>query len=423
VNDFDDLDVLERELGPSLRVALQGAASRITDEPRRAQGLRPDAVDVVPVLQVVRTRSIDAPPIEVPPATATRGHRWRTLAAVAAAVLLLAVGTVVVVARDDPALETSVAALPGARAEGASADGAEELARAFLGAYAAFDADRAKALLTPSALAAEWGSPAEFRRELELLQATGYQQTILDPSPHARPGSDGCDAYDFVAHKETLSSGRLIVYCTYVYNELRADAIRRGPFGGGPFGEAYWAFVVDHGRIVSAENRVPKRNDYDGNVWRQFRSWVSSAYPQDAAAMYRGEQREHWKRTAESVRLWDQHTREYVAIGAPYIERAEKICAAARARFLNSVDPAPTFDSIESYTEYLKAVAPFLQEVLVELRAVPPPEPFRAEFERAYAGGDALVQAFRGGELPDPGNGASFTGQPGLRECNFDPFR
>jgi hypothetical protein len=259
--------------------------------------------------------------------------------------------------------------------------------------------------------------------ELQLLQATGYQLAILDPSPHARPGSDGCDAYDFVVDKKTIAPGRLIVYCTYQYNELRADEIRRGPFGGSAFGDAYWAFVVDNGRIVSAQNRMPERNPFDGNVWQPFRRWVSSAYPHDAAAMYQGANRSEWKRTERSVRLWDRHTREYVAIGAPYIERVEKICAAARARFLDSVAPAPTFDSIETYTKYLVTVAPFLEEVLVELRSVPPPEPFRAEFERAYAAGDALVRAFRSGDVGRQDDGFSFVTQPGLRDCNFDPFR
>jgi hypothetical protein len=34
VNDFSDLDELERELGPSLRLALRRAADQITDDPQ-----------------------------------------------------------------------------------------------------------------------------------------------------------------------------------------------------------------------------------------------------------------------------------------------------------------------------------------------------------------------------------------------------
>src|SRR5262249_42441135 len=210
-------------------------------------------------LRTVRPRQIAEPPTEILVTATPATHRWRKITGVAAAIVLIAVGVVVAVTRDDPSPVPEVAARVGALVEGPSAEEAEGLARSFLDAYGAFDAERALTLLTERAVAAEWGTPANFRRELELLQATGYQQTILDPSPHARPGSDGCDAYDFIVYKKTLSPGRLIVYCTYTYNELRSEGIGRGPY------QAYWAVLVDSGRIVSAENRRPKRNAFDGS--------------------------------------------------------------------------------------------------------------------------------------------------------------
>ena len=69
--------------------------------------------------------------------------------------------------------------------------------------------------------------------------------------------------------------------------------------------------------------------------------------------------------------------------------------------------------------------AAFLEEALTELRAVPPPEAFRVQFEGAYALGDQFVGLLRGEEPADPG--ASWVsvrhalgGQPGLSECTFN---
>ena len=343
-----------------------------------------------------------------------RRSRHRIAVAAAAAVLLVAVGAVVGVTRNDPAPAILVAAT------GTRAEAAEEVARGFLDAYGAFDADRAMNFLTERAVAAEWGSPAEFRLELELLQASGWKQTIRDQTmPEPPPGSDGCDAY-----KKQSAPGRLIVYCTYGYSALRSDAIGRGPYG-----DVYWAFVVDNGRIVSAENRIDKARDiFPDQMWEPFRRWVSSAYPQDAAAMYQDTNRSdwNWKRSAESVRLWDQHTREYVAIGAPYIARAEAICTAAHARLKDTLGPYPINANVDAHAAYEAMAAPFLEEALTELRAVPPPEAFRDQFEQAYALGDQFVRLLRG-QAPAGGPGSNWRdvrhalgGQPGLSECTFN---
>jgi hypothetical protein len=372
-------------------------------------------------LHVVGTMSIDGKPTEtLRTVTATRRHRWRTITGVAAAILLIAVGAVVVVARNDPPLETSVAANAGA-----SAEKAEEVARGFLDAYGAFDADRAMTFLTEHAVAAEWRTPAKFRLELMLLQASGWKQTISHPYtaahagdvPPPPPGRDGCEPYNFGADKKELAAGRLTVRCTYTYHGLRSDAIERGPYEG-----AYWAIIVDKGRIVSAENRIDTGLDgFDDEMWRPFRRWVSSAYPQDAAAMYQGNNRSGWKRSEESVRLWDQHTREFVAIGAPYIARAEAICAAAHDRLETTSDPPPTgpFDAnVDAYEAYDAMSARILEEALAELRAVPPPEAFRVQFQQAYALGDNLVGLLRN----EPGDALdvhAFGAQPGLGQCRM----
>jgi hypothetical protein len=113
-------------------------------------------------LRVVWPGHIDELPTEIVATPTPTTHRWRTITGVAAAVVLIAVGVVVGVLKDDPSPEPQVAARVGARAEGASAEEAEELARGFLDAYGAFDAERPLTLLTERAVAAEWGTPAAF---------------------------------------------------------------------------------------------------------------------------------------------------------------------------------------------------------------------------------------------------------------------
>jgi hypothetical protein len=46
-------------------------------------------------------------------------------------------------------------------------------------------------------------------------------------------------------------------------------------------------------------------------MWEPFAEWVSTNHPEDVAAMYKGDFRDY-QLTPESIRLWEQHTREYV---------------------------------------------------------------------------------------------------------------
>jgi hypothetical protein len=313
----------------------------------------------------------------------------------------------------------ALAARPAVASDGRAS--AEEVARGFLDAYGAFDADRAMTFVTKHALAAEWGTPADFRLELKLLEATGWRQTIRDQTkPAPPPGRDGCEVYDFAAHQtKDARPRRLTVRCHYEYHGLRSDEVGRAPYG-----DHYWNIVVHKGRIVSVEDRGPSTPDmFDVVVWKPFRRWVRSAYPKDAAAMYQGTKRFEWKRTLESVRLWDQHSREYVAAGVPYIDRAHAICAAAHDRLAVEFGPSPGESgetSPASWQTYFIAAADILDETLAELRAVPPPEPFREEFEYSYSVGDQVVRQLRGEGDGDQGAIHWFGGTPGLHACTFE---
>jgi hypothetical protein len=123
VTDFDDLDDLERELGPSMRVApLRPAAAQITEaglsvSPRLFvfEIADPGRVDSAAAdFDALRKGRGSAKAIEVTdnrptPGGAPSRHWWRiTTAATAAAQALIAGGTLVLTGRDDASDETRV---------------------------------------------------------------------------------------------------------------------------------------------------------------------------------------------------------------------------------------------------------------------------------------------------------------------------
>jgi WD40 repeat protein len=112
VTDFGDLDALERELGPSLRVALRRAAAEITEEhqPRApwlsrngpaASGARFD--DAAGNLEVLEPEGSEVMIVDFEPAPDKRAgrRRWLVIAAAAAALVLIAGSMLVWAATND----------------------------------------------------------------------------------------------------------------------------------------------------------------------------------------------------------------------------------------------------------------------------------------------------------------------------------
>jgi hypothetical protein len=52
--------------------------------------------------------------------------------------------------------------------------------------------------------------------------------------------------------------------------------------------------------------------EYASQMWYPFKEWVSTNYPQDFAVMYEETSIGDYALTEDSIRLWKQHTREYV---------------------------------------------------------------------------------------------------------------
>jgi hypothetical protein len=265
------------------------------DPARRAvAGAHIDAADY---LDALRTRSTTVTLINTEPTpTRTPRRRWPvvTAAAAAAAAVAVVVGVLVLIARDDN--EPQVPTGPTPTTTDPAATAAEQIARDFLAAYAAFDADRALSYLTDAAVATTAGRPSgantrdEFRLELALLEAQGYSETITGCEPRAD------------------SSSGTTVRCSYDFHGIRSDEM-----GLGPYSDNYWELTVRDGIIVSATNNIADAtNGFSEQVWTPFAEWVAATYPDDVVTMYASGSQTDFRLSAESIRLWEQRSREYV---------------------------------------------------------------------------------------------------------------
>lgn len=165
-----------------------------------------------------------------------------------------------------------------------------EVAQNFFAAYGAFDADRAITYLADDADLSGIGAQGirEFRLLLSYLEAIRYRQlhtSCVDV------GSSGLETY---------------VHCTYDFHSNGSDQIGKGPYSGTSI-----HFTVSEGKIVRA-SMYWELGKYASQMWYPFKEWVSTNYPKDLAVMYDETSTGDYALTVESIRLWKQHTREYL---------------------------------------------------------------------------------------------------------------
>jgi hypothetical protein len=184
--------------------------------------------------------------------------------------------------------ETTAPAKPATVAPGDAK--ALEVAANFFAAYGAFDADRAITYLADDVDLSGIGAKGirEFRLLLSYLEAVEYRQlhiSCLDV------GSSALETY---------------VHCTYDFHSNGSDQIGRGPYSGTSI-----HFTVSEGKIVRA-SMYWELGKYASQMWYPFKEWVSTNYPKDVAVMYDETSTGDYALTVESIRLWKQHTREYL---------------------------------------------------------------------------------------------------------------
>lgn len=166
---------------------------------------------------------------------------------------------------------------------------AKKVATGFVEAYGAFDADRAITYLAGDGILSGVGltGARELRLLLSFLEAQGYKQ-MLSP----------CEV------TTTTASGTW-VSCPYDFHAIRSDEIGRGPFRG-----SYWDITVRDGEIVRVGGHFEMR-EFSSQMWDPFAEWVSTNYPEDVKVMYESGFSDY-RLSEKSIRLWGQHTREYV---------------------------------------------------------------------------------------------------------------
>jgi hypothetical protein len=168
--------------------------------------------------------------------------------------------------------------------------GAVGVARGFLDAYGAFDAERAMSYLADDAyLQLDVSTPEELPLLLSFFEAQGYEQIV---------GS--CE------EPFSTASGTH-VRCPYDFHAIRSDEIGLGPYHG-----SHWDLTVRDGEIVEVASYFEIER-FSPQMWEPFRDWVASEYPKDYEVMYccGGT---NFRLTKQSIRLWEQHTRQYVEI-------------------------------------------------------------------------------------------------------------
>jgi hypothetical protein len=132
--------------------------------------------------------------------------------------------------------------------------------------------------------------------ELALLEGQRVQLTITS-----------CQAAPF----GSVTSG----VCGFAFHALGSDVLARGPFTGSTF-----VYTVRGGKIVEVATNA-NLDQFASQMRTPFADWVSARYPGDLVVMNgrsifrrapRGFRHVYGHPTQESIRLWEQHPREYV---------------------------------------------------------------------------------------------------------------
>ena len=325
-------------------------------DPARVDDSAP-ILDAAGYLAALRTRSTTVTLINTEPNPTQPEHRRRwPIIATAAAVVAILVGGVVLATRDDDPNEQIPAATT--VVPDASAAEAEEIARGFVDAYVAGDADRALNYLAEDFIASyePWGSPQGFRLDLAWQEPARYEWNVHD-----------CQRLDPALAASGQQIGT-IVRCSLDFHALGSDAIALGPY------DMSWDLTVRDGKIVSpspdgAWDWTPQ---YEAELWGPFADWIRTEHPNDVLVMYRESDQDWSQTTDESFRLWEQRTEEFVQAvltgRETYAADVAAICATQAAQLGELAAPAE--GALDQIAAWNAAAAAILRETRGALNAL-----------------------------------------------------
>ncbi len=185
---------------------------------------------------------------------------------------------------------------------------AVEIATGFLAAYGAYDADGALSYLADEAIddarpVELAGTPEEFRRELAVVEAFRYRQTIT-----------GCE-------QEGDSPSGIAIRCAFDMHEFGSDELGLGPYTGN-----YWDLTVRDGKLTSASSSWAFRtNGSSRERWEPFASWVQTNHPDDVPVLYADGTLTRFATSDEAIVLLEERVDEFVAQELAGLEAAREL--------------------------------------------------------------------------------------------------
>lgn len=160
----------------------------------------------------------------------------------------------------------------------------EQVATAYVDAYASYDRPRLKSFLAGDALA-NWPTLSQGNRADEAIEF----RVLLD----------SCTA------KDNSSAGTLVV-CAFDVHALGSEQL-----GLGPYSNNQLVLTVRDGKIIKSDMYFDYvNNGFAVEMWEPFVAWVTKHYPKDVPAMFDGN---NARPTDKSVELFHQHIADYVA--------------------------------------------------------------------------------------------------------------
>jgi hypothetical protein len=201
----------------------------------------------------------------------------RTLVLGAAAALILIVGGIAALIRyNDEDSTISAAAAP------------VDVARSFIEAEDAWDAEAALALLAPDVV---------IHHGL-LTQAEEY--------PSLFAWDKALDWHYTVEECNQIAvTDPVEVVCTFSHDNAWTEALGVGPFSG-----SSTDFVIADGQIQELTRNFNFSTGFSTQAWDVFESWVKTNHPDGHSLIYRGNDP---NLTPEALALWEQYTSEFVA--------------------------------------------------------------------------------------------------------------
>ncbi len=266
-------------------------------------------------LAALRTRSYDMTLLDTTeaPTKPPRNNRWLLPAIVAAAIVLIVAGAVVL-ARDSDEDRVQISTPPTTapiapttipqQASALSPEDAIALVRAHFDAANAYDAERAYSFLADGAIIdnRSW-SPDQFRL------ATGFSAAIGEKVLLGE-----CAPFD----SSTLA---ITIHCDSGYEGQGSTEL-----GLGPYLDGSTDVVLVDGKITSINSFIDfSENGFQSQIWDPYRAWMEANHAEDIPVMYadNGGGSERSIATDASNALWLQRTQEYVALR----QTAERVTA------------------------------------------------------------------------------------------------